>query len=391
MKNNILTITKKECTRIFSDRKLFFMAVIMPGVLIYVMYTMMGSLMDNIIQVDEDYTHQVHVVNMPDSLDTVLLQPELNLNIINTTEDDIEKIKEQITNRETDLLLVFPRDFDGRVAVYDNIVFSTLAPEIEIWSNMARAESATAGAIINDVLNTYHHSLTHRFSIENNELATDADMFAMLMGSIVTMMFVLFIFNGCQPIAPESIAGEKERGTLGTMLVTPTKRRDMAFAKVLSISFFGLLSAVGSMIGIILSLPNMMGMGEDISMTFYSVADYTLLFIIAVSTTLVFVSLLCITSAVAKSVKEASAYAMPFMIVSMLCGLASMITGGVPSEVYYYFIPVFNSAQCITAILQFEASAVNIIVTVVTNVAFTLIGVGILAKIFNSEKIVFDK
>jgi len=213
------------------------------------------------------------------------------------------------------------------------------------------------------------------------------------MGSVITMVFLIFIFSGCQAIAPESIAGEKERGTLGTILVTPTKRRDMAFAKILSISFFGVLSATGSMIGIALSLPKMLNIGIDASntMDFYGISDYILILGIAVSTTLVFVSLMSITSAISKSVKEASAYTMPFMIISMVCGLASLITGSVPGEFYWYLIPLFNSALCFTAILQFNVSAVNILVTIATNVALTMICVGVLARIFNSEKIVFDK
>jgi sodium transport system permease protein len=391
MKNNILTIAKKECIRIFSDKKLFFTAVIMPGLLIYVMYTMMGTLMEGMLTVDEDYIYQVHAVNMPDSARALLSAPELSIDIIDMPEADIEAVKQQITDRETDLLLIFPSGFDATVADFDASTSPVPAPNIEIWSNMARSESSEARFVVTGILEFYHHSLTHRFSIQNNELATDADMFATFMGSLIAMMFILFIFTGCQPIAPESIAGEKERGTLGTLLVTPTKRRDMALAKILSISFFGFLSAIGSMVGIALSLPNMMGMGEDVSMDFYSFADFALLFAVAVSTTLVFVSVLSLLSAYAKSVKEATAYTMPFMIISILCGLASMITGGVPGEVYFYLIPIFNSAQSFTAILQFDISVVNIMVTVATNIVFTLICVGALAKLFNSEKIVFDK
>ncbi|MCL1795013.1 MAG: ABC transporter permease subunit, partial [Oscillospiraceae bacterium] len=195
---------------------------------------------------------------------------------------------------------------------------------------------------------------------------------------------------GCMSLAPESIAGEKERGTLGGMLVTPTKRSDMAFAKIFSISIFGLMSAVVSMVAMILSLPSMMQM--DVSMAdFYSVKEYALLFVVVVTTALVFVSLLSLLSAYAKSVKEATAYANPILLVVVLCGLASTILGGVPSQIYFYLIPVFNSALCITSVINFEVNALNIALTAGVNVLFALICAGILAKMFNSEKIVFDK
>jgi sodium transport system permease protein len=254
--------------------------------------------------------------------------------------------------------------------------------------------------MVSGLLSAYHHSLTHRFSINQPppgappdrdyfELASDADIFAMVLGFMIPLMFILFIFTGCQTLAPDCISGEKERGTLGSLLVTPAKRSDMAFAKILSITIFGLLGAVGSIIGMVLSLPRLFPMDGNID--FYSMGDYALLLLIAISTTLVFVSLLAVMSAYAKSVKEATAYSMPLMIVSMLCGLASMMTGGVPDDFVYYLIPVFNSALCITAVINFEVSIPNMLVALGANLTFSLICVFALTKIFNSEKIVFDK
>jgi sodium transport system permease protein len=103
------------------------------------------------------------------------------------------------------------------------------------------------------------------------------------------------------------------------------------------------------------------------------------------------VSILSLLSAYAKSVKEATAYATPIMLIVVLCGLGSMMLGGAPSELYYYLIPVFNSALCISSIVSFKVSVVNIVVTAGVNLIFALICAGVLARIFNSEKIVFDK
>ncbi|MDR2546215.1 MAG: ABC transporter permease subunit [Lachnospiraceae bacterium] len=390
MKNNIITIFKKECTRIFMDRRLFLTAVVMPGVMIYVMYTLVGNFTSNMISVAEDYKYQIHVVNMPESVNTIVSQVPLNINVIPASEADIESLIQRISDRNTDLLMVFPPDFDELVAAFD-ITSGETAPTVTLWGNQARSESSSAYYMMSDILEKYHYSLTHRFSIEGVDLATDADIFGAFMGALVAMLFILFIFSGCQAIAPESIAGEKERGTLGTILVTPTKRRDMAFGKILSISLFGLMSAVVSMIAIMLSMPNMVNLGSDTNTNFYEISDFLLLGVIAVFTTLLFVAILSVLSAYAKSVKEATALTMPVMIVTMLCGMAGMLTGGGPDEIIYYLIPVFNSAQCVTAIMQFEASVGNIAVTIAANTLYVLICVALLAKMFNSEKIVFDK
>jgi len=389
---------KKECARIFSDKRLFFTAVLMPGLLIGVMYFFMGNLMGGMFEVTEDYIYQVHAVNMPESAAALMSPPELKLNIMAISESDAESIKQQVADRETDLLILFPPDFDALVDAYD-VASAEPAPNVQIWSNSAKPESASAQALVSSILSGYHYSLTHKFSVNaptgdapdgNYELATEADMFGMVISFMIPLMLMIFLYTGCMSLAPESISGEKERGTLGGMLVTPTKRSDMAFAKILSISIFGLMSAVVSMVAMIVSLPNMMQMDVNMA-SLFSVKEYALLLMVIVTTALVFVSLLSLLSAYAKSVKEATAYATPLMLIVVVCGLGSMFLGGVPSQAYYYLIPVFNSALSITSVIHNEVSALHIALTAAANITFSLLCAGVLARIFNSEKIVFDK
>lgn len=399
MNSNILAIMKKECARLFGDKRLLFTAVIMPGLLMYLMYTLMGNfLINRLVNPDAGYIYQVYVVNMPDSFSAMMSPDEMPVHVIETSEDDIDLVKQRILDKETDLLIKFPIGFDQLVADYDIQTSESPAPNVQIWSNMARKESMAADTLIKGTLNGYEHSLSKKFDVnavsdenpgERYDMATEADLFGSYVVFILPLMMILFIFSGCQAIAPESIVGEKERGTLGTLLATPVKRRDLALAKILSVTVFGLFSAAVSFVGFMSGFPKLMG---DVPLgNFYSAADFAMIFVVSLSTVLVFVSLLSILSTYAKSIKEATSYTMPFMILSMICGLSGVITGGALKEFYYYFIPVFNSAQCLTAILKFEASAVNIAVTVCVNVAFMLVSAFILAKMFNSEKIVFDK
>jgi len=398
MKNNVLTVMKKEFSRIFGDRKLFFATVILPGLMIFLMYTLMGSFMQGIMTVDEEYEYQIYAVNLPESIAPFLENAHSRMSIRHIPESDIERATQQVTNRLADLLVVFPAYFDEVVPTFDPQA-GQRAPNVQVWANFARTESSEANSIVTGILQFYHHELTHRFTINaptddayyaDFNLATDADMFAMIMGMIVPMLFILFIFTGCQAIAPESIAGEKERGTLGSLLVTPANRRDIALGKVLAVGFFALLGAGGSVVAMFFSMPNMMGL-EDSLWGFFSIADILLLLVISVSTTLVFVGILSVLSAYAKSVKEATAYSMPIMLVVFVAGVAGMILGGVPDGVWYYFIPVFNSSLALAAIFSFEVNIANILIAAGVNLVVALLLVVVLAKIFSSEKIVFDK
>ena len=81
----------------------------------------------------------------------------------------------------------------------------------------------------------------------------------------------------------------------------------------------------------------------------------------------------------------------PLMIVVMLIGITAMFGTGAKTEFYYYLIPIYNSVQCMVGIFSFEFQAVNILIAIVSNLVYTLIGVWVLAKMFNSEKIVYSK
>jgi len=399
MKSNVFNIMKKECSRIFSDRKLFFTAVLLPGIIIFLLWNLMGNFMDGMMEADDNHIYQVHAVNMPDSIAS-MLSPNERINIINTSEAQIAGVRDDIRDRNTDLLLVFPSNFDEIVANFDPQTSAEPAANVEIWSNSANNESREVQMLVSSLIHAYHHSLTHRFTVNTPpagethmyfDLATDADIFGMVMGFLIPMMFILFIFQSCQALAPESISGEKERGTLAGMLVTPARRTDMALGKILGIAAFALLGGIGAMIGMVFSIPSMMaGIEFDGILGFLSVSDLALMLLVALSTTLVFVGALSVMSAYAKTVKEATAYSMPLMIIAMVGALGSTILGYVPTEIYFYLIPVFNSALSISAVFANEVSVVNMAVTAATNVVFTLICVGALAKIFNSEKIVFS-
>jgi sodium transport system permease protein len=78
------------------------------------------------------------------------------------------------------------------------------------------------------------------------------------------------------------------------------------------------------------------------------------------------------------------------MILSMIIGITGMF-GLTVTNPALYLIPIFNSVQCMIGIFSFEASIINMAITVIANVAITAVGVFILTRMFNSEKIMFNK
>jgi len=389
MGNNIMTVAKKELTRIMSDKNLFFTAVVLPGLIIFLAYFGIGQLQNLVDGDDENYIYQVHVVNMPDSMAQILATPELRLNIMPTSENQIPTVRTQIEAQETDALIVFPANFDEVVAIFDPATSIEPAPRVAIYANGARNESAAAGALIMAVLTDYHHALTHRFIIDRNEMASDADLMGMIMGALLPMLLILMIVEGARAIAAESIAGEKERGTLATLLVMPSRRSDIALGKLIAISGISVLGATGAIIGSIAGMPSLLGLELSDFLGVFNAADYGLLLLVAMSNTIMVVSMFLIVSALAKSVKQSNAYAMPFTFVALMFGMGSGFISNPP--ITLYFVPFLNSALNVLDVINGNANFINMGISIGMNIFVAGICTFTIAKMMNSERIVFDK
>jgi len=393
MKSDLITIIKKELARFFGDRRMIITAIL-PGILIYVLYSFMGSGMSELYTTDESYVYDVNVVNMPETM--AFLTEIEGLEVQTVEESEAVAIKDDIKEDNADLLVVFPKDFDTTMINYDIATATDAAPNVEIFYNSASTESSGAYAIVMEVLDQFEQSMANKFDVCRGEaeydLATEEDISAMIISMIMPMLIMMMLFSGCLSASVESIAGEKERGTIATLLVTPMKRRDLALGKVISLSVIGLISGLSSFIGIMLSLPNLMSGSGLEGMSFgYTVADYAGLLLVIMATTLIFVGAISILSAFAKSVKEATTMVTPLMLVVTLTGITNMMSNGAPKEWFWYLIPVYNTVQCINGVFSMDYQMISVIITIVANIIYAGIFVVVLTKMFNSEKIMYTK
>ena len=69
---DIIVIIKKELARFFGDKRMVFTTLLMPGLMIYIMYTFMGEGLANKMTTPEDYVSKVYVQNMPEEMAPML-------------------------------------------------------------------------------------------------------------------------------------------------------------------------------------------------------------------------------------------------------------------------------------------------------------------------------
>lgn len=389
MRNSIFTIFKKELARFFGDRRLM-VSILMPGFLIYIMYSFMGDAMGDMYSVEEDFVPVAYVVDLPESIAPMME----GMHMIPVSAGEVEAKKELVAQQECHLVAVFPENFDAAVAAYDTASMEK-APQVELYYNSASVDSQTAYTMLLGILDFYESGMANKFDVnagEGYDLATEEDTTGMLFSSLLPMLLMMFLYSGCASVAPESIAGEKERGTIATMLITPTRRGHIAIGKILALAVIALLSGASSAVGTILSLPKLMGgVMDEMDTNIYGIREYLLLAAVILSTVLLLVTVISVLSAYAKTIKEAQTYGTPVMLLVTLTGASAMFSGSASRELVHYCIPIYNSVQCMTGIFSFSIIPTAVAVTVAVNCAVTVLGIVLLTKMFNSEKIIFTK
>lgn len=392
MKNNTITVMKKELARFFGDRRLVLTTLLLPGCMIYLVYSLLGNVMMKSLLPEEAYVAKAYVVDLPESLQENLRT--LRVDWHPADREQLTQIRQEIQDKQVDGLVIFPQNFDEAVTEYQ-VDSKEPAPNVEIYYNSARTESSHFYSEVSKVLEEYENSLANKLDINAGDsvyydCATSKDTTGQMFSLMMPMLLMMFLYSGCMAVAPESIAGEKERGTMATLLVTPIKRSSLALGKVFSLSIIALLAGCSSFIGTFAALPKMMG-GEmtGVDSSVYVPMDYVMLLIVILSTVLVLVSTISLLSAFARSVKEASMTVSPLMIVITFVSLAPMLSQGNEIPLYRYLIPVYNSAQCMNGIFSFTYQPVEILVTAAVNLCVAGILVYGLTRAFHSEKVMF--
>ncbi len=370
--SKILIIVKKELLRILTDKRLCFTTIIMPGLMIFIMYALVGNVMSNTYSTLQNSEYTVVINNVPNDIKELLLKNKISFKEKNKPQN---YYMNKIRDKNLDLYIDFDKNFE------DNILNGTekgvQVPSVSIYYNSQSNSSNTGYMLLSSILNEYKDCIRNVFYVNSGndlyDLATTKDSTGQFVSMILPMLLITMLFSICASVAPDSIAGEKERGTMATLLVTPLKREQLAIGKILGLSIIVVLGGISSFIGAMLSLP-FLSIGQDeIDTSVYSINDYLELFIIVISTVLIMISLTAIVSVLARSIKEASSSMAPLTILVALVGISGMYNQNGSNRLIHYIIPLYNSAQCMNEIFLFNGNINHVIITVISNLLYTII------------------
>ena len=380
-------LIQKEFQRFFRDPKLI-VTLVLPGILIYFIYSLMGGL---IWDGEKDYSYDALVFGSSPAVEA-LFEGSLGDSLTLTRTEDKENAKAQVKAGSGTALVAFSDDFDNAVSNYDPMS-GEKAPMVEIFYRSADDASAAFYTAATSLLSVYEGTISNAFDVnlgdEQYDFSSTSEVVMAILGGLLPFLVVTLIFSSCMSITLESVAGEKERGTLATILVTSVRRTDIALGKVLPLSCIAALGALSSFLGIALSMPKLMGLELGGMFVEYAFGDYILLLALIVSIVPLIVSAMTAISTFAKSVKEASSYTGVIMIVVMVLSLVSSFVTGIGDWVAA--IPVLGTVVAVQRVLEGGAALLVGLIAIGINLVFTALLILLTARMLGSERIMFGK
>jgi sodium transport system permease protein len=208
---------------------------------------------------------------------------------------------------------------------------------------------------------------------------------------ILPYLIVVWAFYGGMSIASDLVAGEKEKNTLETLLISPARRTLIVLGKFLALATICLLSAMSSLIGLALVAKLHLPGTEEIMKNGLGVSPMAFLITLIVLLPLVslFASILIAISSFARNPREAQTYLSLCSFVVIMPAMFSQFLGltDASKELWINAIPILNTANSIRTALLGKADAVAVAITVAVSLALALVALRITVHLFNREEV----
>ena len=382
MKNNLWNILKKELRELFRDKKSLAMMLVIP-IFIPLLVIGMSALFESQVSKDvSEYNKIGFSYEMAEAEKSIA--EEMNIEIINGNE---EELKQKYDNGEINLYIT--KQDNKYIINTDGSDNSTFASSLmETYFNTYKQYLQQSYLQENNI---NPNEVLNIITVEENVLEQD-NYFANYIKNYAFLFIMMAITVSATYPATDTTAGERERGTLETLLTFPIKSKDIIVGKFLGVTVSSIITGIISLALAILSLmitKNMFSIYEGIDIMYSPIAIlFAVIVIIAYS---FFISGLCIAIAsTSKTFKEAQSALTPLTFISFFPGMIAFMMG-ITTTPILSIVPFLNFTLIFTDINNGTINLLNIGLMAISTIIYISLVFAHIIKQYKSEKVLFVK
>lgn len=310
---------------------------------------------------------------------------------------------DEISNKQIRAAVEIPAGFDGKLAAGEQATVKIYMYEGELKSSFGADRlqqffQKLRDRAVHEQLEARHlpESLARPFDIVQKNVAPPEKVGGAILGGLVPYFVILLCMTGAMYPAMDLTAGEKERGTIETILCSPVSRTHLVLGKFLMV----LTASIATAILAIVSMSASFGAGKRLLLGVVSnEADAALqititgkaiasIFLVVLPIAVFFSAALLALSLFAKSYKEAQSYISPLMIVMVMPAIAALLPG-VELTPILALIPVLNTSLVSKEIIAGTYHWSLIAVIFLSSSAYAALALAIAVKLFQREDVLF--
>lgn len=394
---NIGIVYRKELTESLRDRRTLLSSILVPLLLFPVLTVGFGYAASEIMGAARKHPSKIMVLGGEDSPGVLAELRALGMVRVVPASADYA---EQISNSKIQAAVEMPRGFEAAATRGDN-------PTIKIYMYEGDLKSSMGVERIEGFFRRYRDRLARErlaahnlpaalvkpFEIQQQNVASPEKIFGSTFGGIIVYMVILLSMTGAMYPAMDLTAGEKERGTIETILTSPVDRNHLVLGKFLMVLTASVATVALSVISMGFSFLEMSKLGlssGDAHPFVFSVDPKAILgvFFMALPVAVLFSAALFTISLFAKTVKEAQSYLTPLTFVVVIPAVASLLPG-VELTAKLAVIPILNVSLACKEIISGTYHWNNIVLIFLSTCVYAAAAIFLAVKMFEREDVLF--
>lgn len=260
-----------------------------------------------------------------------------------------------------------------------------------ISEKMSKALSSAETDLLKFRLAEYGMSpdLVSTVYIRQEDTSTAQKKLGSLLGAILPYLLIMLLIAGASVVAGDLVAGEKERKTLETLLVSSAHRNEIVLGKYLTVITFALINVAVNLFSLYFSMRSIASQsGLELAGVKFPTNGFLLLFLALIPLATLYAAVLLSISTFSRNMKEARSYEQPILLVSMLLAMSSFfpaieLTNGLA------LIPVINISLLFKAVMMGDYKVMHLLLTIGSTLLLDIVAIIITVKLFNTENVLF--
>lgn len=392
----IATVFRKELIDTVRDRRTIMFMIVIPMLLFPVLFKIMFSVQEKQMKKAEEKKLKVVCIDRDNAAGLVeILRGRDDLTL--EAAIPLDSVSTFIGEERLDGAFVVDGDFDedvadlepGRIDLYykstddQRIIRNRLTGIVDEFEEKILDERFQRLDLDKDVV--------EGVDLKQHNVASMKEQFGKQVGGFLPYIFILFCFMGAMYPAIDLGAGEKERGTLETLLTAPVNRFHILLGKFGVVVLTGIVSAVVSMVGLYVGLRQSKELPPEIFDTIVKIlgADTILtIFSLLLPLTVFFAGVLLSVSLSAKSFKEAQSLITPLNLAVIVPAAVGMVPG-ISMNFKTALIPVLNVSLATKEIIAGTMTTANLVFVYLSLTAYAIISLWGSVLWFKRESTIF--